>query len=114
MHSIDNYEFGRITVDGKQYTSDVVIYEDRVQGSWRRMEGHNLSLADMADVLDKKPDILIIGTGAEGVMRVPSEVVASVEAKGIKVIVKRTGDACKEYNKMAGSGNVIAALHLTC
>lgn len=47
-------------------------------------------------------------------MRVPVEVIALIEAKGIKVMIKKTKDACEEYNKIAQTGNVIAALHLTC
>jgi hypothetical protein len=111
---IDGYDFGEITIDGKTYTSDVIIYKDRVDDSWRRIEGHRLSLGDIAQILDKKPEILIIGTGAEGVMAVPEQVKAGIEAKGIKVIIKRTADACEEYNKLVPLKNVVAALHLTC
>jgi len=113
MH-IDNYDFGEIMIDGKTYNSDVIIYKGVVDSSWHRREGHNLSLGDLAPVLDKKPEILVIGTGAEGVMHVPADVVAAIEAKGISVIVKRTGDACDEYNELEGKKNTIAALHLTC
>jgi hypothetical protein len=111
---IDGYDFGEITIDGKTYDHDVILYKDRVDDSWRRMEGHRLSLSDVVQILDRKPDILIIGTGAEGVMVVPEEVKTEIEAKGIKVIVQRTGEACEEYNRLSPSGNVIAALHLTC
>ena len=111
---IDGYDFGEITIDGRTYHHDVIIYKDSVDDTWRRMEGHNLALGDIVQIIDKKPEILIIGTGADGVMRVPADVVASIEAKGIKAIVKKTGDACDDYNSLASSGNVIAALHLTC
>jgi hypothetical protein len=111
---IDSYNFGEITIDGKVYTSDVIIYKVRVDDSWRRMEGHKLSIADLEDILQKNPDILIIGTGEAGVMKVPPDVISALEAKGIKVIVMKTGDACKEYNKISTSANVAAALHLTC
>ena len=111
---IDGYEFGEITIDGKTYHHDVIIYKDKVDDSWRRVEGHKLSLGDIATILDKKPEILVIGTGADGVMNVPAGVIASIEAKGIRVIVRKTVDACEEYNSLSPSKNVIAALHLTC
>jgi hypothetical protein len=111
---IDGYDFGEITIDGKTYTSDVIIYKDRVDDSWRRIEGHRLSLSDVVQILAKKPEILIIGTGADGVMAVPEKVKAGIEAKGITVIVRKTDEACEEYNKLLPSTNVIAALHLTC
>jgi len=111
---IDGYDFGEITIGGKAYTSDVIIYKDRVDDSWRRIEGHRLSLSDVIQILHKKPEILIIGTGADGVMTVPEKVKTEIEAQGITVMAMKTGEACEEYNKLAPSRNVIAALHLTC
>jgi hypothetical protein len=111
---INNYDFGEIDIDGKIYHHDVIIYKNRVDDNWRRVEGHLLSLGDVLQILENKPDILIIGTGAEGVMKVPEDVVKAIEGKGISVIVKRTADACEEYNLLSQTQNAVAALHLTC
>lgn len=118
---IEHYSFGNITIDGKGYTSDVIIYPDRVDSSWWRKEGHNLQSEDLGDVVKARPDILVVGTGASGVMRVPKETVAHLESKGIKVYAARTGEAVDLFNslqsKTGGGGkteSVIAALHLTC
>ena len=118
---IEHYSFGNITIDSKTYTSDVVIYPERVDSSWWRKEGHNLQIEDLRDVLKAKPHILVIGTGAYGVMSVPKETVAYLESKGIKVCAVRTGEAVDLFNKLqskSGGGGkaeaVIAALHLTC
>jgi hypothetical protein len=73
---IDSYSFGRIVIEGQAYTSDVVIYRDRVDASWWRKEGHRLHADDIAEALNAHPDVLIIGTGYEGVMAVPKEVMA--------------------------------------
>jgi len=111
---INNYDFGEIEIDGKTYHHDVIIYRDRVDDDWRRVEGHLLSLGDVLQIIDKKPEILIIGTGADGVMKVPEDVIRKIEGKGIKVVVKRTADACEEYNLLSQTQNAVAALHLTC
>ena len=55
---IEHYSFGRITVDGKTYTSDVIIYPGRVDASWWRREGHNLQAVDLTGVIKAKPEIL--------------------------------------------------------
>ena len=68
---IDSYSFGRIVINGKTYTSDVIIYPDRVHAPWWRKDGHLLQLADLAEALQAKPDVLVIGTGYAGVMRFP-------------------------------------------
>ncbi len=111
---IDSYDFGRIVVDGTVYTSDVIIYPDRVDASWWREEGHRLSLKDIQPVLEYKPDAIIIGTGFHGAMNVPEDVREHVISNGIGLTVSTTKDACESYNEMEQSGKVVAAFHLTC
>ena len=111
---IDSYSFGKIVINGKNYTSDVIIYPGRVDASWWRQEGHLLQLADLAEALQAKPDVLVIGTGHDGVMRVPREIIERITAQGIEVKVERTSKAVKVYNDLQGTKTVIAALHLTC
>jgi hypothetical protein len=111
---IDSYSFGRIVIDGKTYTSDVIIYPGRVDASWRRKEGHLLLPGDVAEALRAKPDVLVIGTGYSGVMRVPRETVERIASRGIEVKVERTAKAVAAYNDLEGAKTVIAALHITC
>jgi len=112
---IENYSFGQIIIDKKIYNSDLIIFEDRINDSWWRKEGHNLCVDDIKEIIDKKPDTLIIGTGYYDLMKVPEELIEHIKSSGIKqVIVKKTGDACDEYNKLYQNKKVIAAFHLTC
>jgi len=111
---IDSYSFGRIVINGKTYTSDVIIYSNRVDAAWWRKEGHLLQLADVEDALRAKPDVLVIGTGYAGVMRVPRETIGRIAAQGIEVKVERTSNAVRVYNDLQGTRTVIAALHITC
>ncbi len=109
---IDNYEFGKITIDGTNYENDVRIFPDEVKDWWRK-EGHNLCMEDMEEVLEAEPGLIIIGKGHDGVMQVPDDVVKEIESKGIKIIVKNTTDAVEEYNK-SDKETTVACLHLTC
>jgi hypothetical protein len=111
---IEHYSFGRITIDGKTYTSDVIIYPGRVDSSWWRKEGHYLQVVDLVDVINAKPEVLIIGTGYSGVMVVPKETISHLESKGIEVHVARSEKAVEMFNKLQKEKLVIAALHLTC
>jgi hypothetical protein len=47
-------------------------------------------------------------------MKVPLELIKYLESNNIKVIIKRTKNACDEYNTLYQKKNVIAAFHLTC
>ena len=111
---IDSYSFGRIVINGKTYTSDVILYPGRVDASWWRKEGHLLQFADVEEALQAKPDVLVIGTGYAGVMRVPRETIDRIAAKGIEVKVERTSKAVALFNDLQDGRTVIAALHITC
>ena len=112
---IKSYDFGRIEIDGKAYTSDVIIYEDHVKSSWWRKEGHYLQTEDIEEILNAKPDIVIIGTGKFDTMKISSDVKKELDSRGIRAIYAITDEACKRHNEMSGSGKkVVTALHLTC
>ena len=112
---IENYSFGQILINGKKYSSDLIIFKDYIYDSWWRKEGHNLCIDDIKEIINKKPDILIIGTGFYGLMKVPEDLIENIKSLGIgQVIIKKTGDACTEYNKLYKMSNILAAFHLTC
>jgi hypothetical protein len=113
MH-IDDYSFGRIVIDGKAYTSDVIVYPDRVDPSWWRKEGHLLQKVDLSDVIGAGPQIVVIGSGNWGVMRVPDGTVAFLESKGIRVVVEKTAKAVEVFNEESKKGKTVGAFHLTC
>lgn len=111
---IDSYEFGVIVVDGRRYSSDVIIYPDRVKDDWWRKEGHQLGIDDLEEVAEENPDVIVVGKGCPGLMKVLPETERYIKSKGIKLIVQSTEDACKTYNQLSSSQKVIALLHLTC
>jgi len=112
---IGSYSFGTIEFDGQPYTSDVIIYKDTVDSAWWRTEGHELAPEDISGIVSAKPEVLVVGTGASGVMRVLPETERLLADQGIRLVVDRTARACTEYNRLVSQGeNVVAALHLTC
>jgi hypothetical protein len=112
---IDHYSFGRIVVDGQTYQSDVLIFPGRVDASWWRVKGHELAVADLANVLAVPPQALVVGTGRYGRLVVLPETEQMLAAQGVHLVVLPTKAACEAFNKMVAAGQyVVAALHLTC
>ena len=111
---IDSYQFGKIIIDGNEYTFDVIIYRDNIDPKWRRKEGHSLSIEDINAIIDKKPEMIIIGTCYFGLMKVPSDTIKHIESYGITVISDKTSKVCEVYNSFYKIKSVIALLHLTC
>ncbi len=111
---IDSYEFGRIVINGKRYDSDLIVFSDKVRSGWWRKEGHRLHVEDLKDVLEVKPEVLVVGTGYSGLMTVPPETRKYVESEGIELMAQKTTEACETFNRLVKSRKVVAALHLTC
>ena len=111
---IESHGFGYIVIDGQRYTSDVIIYPDRVESDWVRRTGHRLTPDDLGQLLEQDARTLIVGTGYEGLVTVPSETLEPLDSAEFEVIVERTGQACETYNRLVEKGPVIAALHLAC
>jgi hypothetical protein len=114
MH-IDSYSFGTMTVDGKAYDSDLIIFPDRIMSGWWRREGHSLAISDLDEVLRYKPDILVVGTGASGIMDVPDPTRRMLRENNIELMENKTSQACKIFNQKIKEGRKVAgAFHLTC
>lgn len=103
-----------MVISGKTYTTDLIIFPDRIFSSWWRKTGHNLSLEDIRDILDEDFDVLIIGTGSLGLMKVGEEIIRKIESRGASLIIHKTKKAAAEFNRISIQKKVIAAFHLTC
>ena len=114
MPNIQHYEFGKIIIDNKIYTSDVIIYPDRIDSNWYRKQGHILLIEDIKEVIAYKPETIIVGTGIYGVMLVMNETKKFIKNNNIELIVLTTDEAVYEYNKISKTTKVVACLHLTC
>ena len=113
MARLENYSFGRLTVDGEEETRDVIVLPERVVRNWWRRDGHALVLDDLDAVLDELPTRLIVGTGAQGQMKPDPATLAQLQERGIDVEVLRTDQAVDRYGSL-NPAETAAALHLTC
>jgi hypothetical protein len=118
MH-IDRSEFGSITIDGKTYAHDVLI---RLSGKVRKRKkklskreygtSHILSKAEAKAVFEQGCDLLIVGSGQEGNVRLSKEAAAYFDKKGCKVLLQPTQQAIRSFNR--SGERTIALMHVTC
>ena len=113
MARLQDYSFGRLTVDGTEETRDVIVLPQRVVRDWWRREGHALVLDDLDAVLDELPARLIVGTGAQGQMKPEPATLAELRDRGVEVEVLTTDEAVRRYESL-DPAETAAALHLTC
>jgi hypothetical protein len=110
---LEDYSFGRLSVDGSEQTRDLIVLPDRVVGDWWRREGHSLAMEDLDDVLDELPERLILGVGAYRRLQPDPEVIAELERRGTAVECLPTDEAVRRYSEL-DERRTAAALHLTC
>ena len=113
--AIDDYTFGRIVVDGRAFGSDCLIIGGEVVPHWRRGHGHKLGPEDLDRVIEAAPAILVVGTGASGMMRISDRTRRLLRENNIELEAFETGAAVARFNELCESGaSVAAALHVTC
>ena len=111
---IESYEFGKMVVDGQSYQKDLILLPDRVLPGWWRSQGHRLQTEDLQAVFDAKPEVLVVGTGAHGVMAVPNETRQAAQAAGIELRAAPSTEAWQLYNRLRNERRTAGAFHLTC
>ena len=112
---IESYSFGSIVIDGNRYTSDLLIFPNgEVVDSWRRNQGHRLSLDDIQSLIESEPEIIIAGTGDSGLMEPDNILEKYLSKRGIEFFKAPSREAIELYNKLNSQKKVGACFHLTC
>lgn len=118
MH-IDRSEFGNITIDGKTYDHDVMIglsgeVSKRKKKLSKQQYGtsHVVSEAEAKSVFEKGCNLIIIGSGQEGNVRLSPEAQDYFAKKGCEVLLQPTQQAIRSFNRSAKEK--IALMHVTC
>jgi hypothetical protein len=113
MH-IERYEFGYMVIDGREFRTDLLIWPGRIKSDWWRLEGHLLQLEDVAEALAADPQVLVVGTGTPGHLRVDPALESYLKDRGIDLVSRPTREVVPVINDLAGRRRLAAALHLTC
>lgn len=111
---ITSFKFGKICIDGHEYTSDVILFPEGIFHPWWRKQGHRVVFRDVEKVLQRAPQVVIFGTGTSELVKVDPEVITMLEELGARVILAPTGEACRRYNNCCDKEATVACLHLTC
>ncbi len=111
---IEAYRFGSYIIDGKEYRWDIKVFNKRPE-EYRLKEEHKIALEDVEDFFKTKPEFIVIGTGASGMVEVKEEIKQKADEEGIKLIVEKTPIAVEDYNRLLKEKkDVCAILHGAC
>ena len=106
------YGEGYVAVNGTPHSSSLVVAGDRLITDWPARSLEELKPDHFAAILELKPEIVLLGSGASFRFPEPA-LLAPLYKAGIGVEVMDTPAACRTYNILLGEGrSVIAALIL--
>jgi hypothetical protein len=111
--------WGFVAVDGVGRLRDAKLWPGGGRGwDWNETGTHHrpgIQPADLAELLDHGPDVVVLSRGRERRLETMPEAVALLEARGVEALQAETGAAIETYNRLAGEGRRVAALlHTTC
>ena len=111
MPKITNISFGSIDINGRKYDTDIVVFWDGEV--LERERSHNFSQRELMDILLKEPEVVIIGTGIVGHVKIDKEALDYAKLNNVTLIVKTTKEAAKEFNELVRKKKVAALFHVS-
>lgn len=110
--TIDSFKFERVVIQGKEYRSDILISPDENVSPWDREVLHTIQSVDLDDILKHKPDLIIIGTGTIGNLKLAEDVKPYLGEKGIELIAHKSEKAIDTYRQLRNQERVLLLLHV--
>ncbi len=119
MAKIDEMGFGWIIVNGKRHRHDVVISPSgevkRRKGGILMFGSHLFKRKEFEELCKHGVDVLVIGTGTDGVATISEDAKNFVENTKITLIELPSERAIQEFNKLIKDKKRVGAIiHVTC
>jgi len=112
LNTITGYGLDYIMVNSQTYRHPILVSPEGPIENWFNLDFAALSSADFAPIANKKPEVVILGTGPQQHFPKPELMKLLIEAKiGFEVMDSQA--ACRTYNILMGEGRqVLAAILL--
>jgi len=120
MPKINSTKFGQIVIAGKKYSQVLIIGEKIIERDYDKLKklfgtAHKIVDWEIDQLLSNNPEVIVIGTGQDGLLEVDEEFKQQMADRGIGVIIDKTPEALKIYNERIQAGQRTNALiHTTC
>ena len=98
-----------IRIGDDVYTSTIALTTDVVLEDWTGVDIGNLAESNFAGLLDKSPEVIVLGTGPSNVFP-PRDLVFAMARRGVGFEVMDTAAAARTYNVLASEGRQVAAV----
>ena len=118
---IEHFSWAKFIIEGKEHSrdmgegKDIMVFGTEVS-PWKDMGGHRLTPGSVEVLCGRDVEVLVIGNGVYGMVKVSDEVRKAIRDIGIReLIVEKTARACDTYNRLYNEERKAALLaHGTC
>ena len=107
--TVRKVEPGVITIGDESISENIVLFRDEIARGIAIANTDQLSEQDLEELLAKKPEIVIFGTGWQA-QRPPRELVFAMARRGIGFETMDTPAACRTFNILVSEGRDVAAV----
>jgi uncharacterized protein len=107
---ITGYGDGFVGINKIKYTQNLIVMADKLILDWQATDFASLVEAHFVQILELKPEVVLLGTGEKHQFLHP-KIVQKLTEKNIPLECMTTAAACRTYNFLMSEGrNVAAAL----
>ena len=109
-NTITGYGDGYVEINKIPYDHAIVLRSDGAISEWSVQKFEDLAASHFAQLIDLKPELILIGTGSRQRFPKPELLKPLIEAKiGFEIMASQA--ACRTYNILVGEGRqVVLAL----
>jgi uncharacterized protein len=113
LNTVTGYGDGYVVINQQRYEEGIVVLPTSLVPGWGASGFAALTPADIVQLSEMKPEIVLLGTGARQQFPEPALLLPLIEAR-IGFEVMDTQAACRTYNILMSEGRNVAAALLLC
>ena len=110
VNVIRSYDDNSISINSNTYTQSLIVSNNSLIENWSIQQISQLNTEHLSLLLELKPEVIVIGTGAK--LQFPSASnYANIINRGIGIEFMDSGAACRTYNILVSENrNVVAGI----
>ena len=107
---ITGYGADFVEINRQRYTNNFIVMADKLLLDWRATDFVSLTAGHFVQIIELKPEVVLLGTGEKHQFLHP-KIVQNLTENGIPIECMSTPAACRTYNILMSEGRkVLAAL----
>jgi uncharacterized protein len=106
---ITGYSADFVEINKQRYSQNLIVMADKLILDWPATDFASLTEANFAQIIDLKPEVVLLGTGQKHQFLHP-RIIQNLTKNGIPLECMTTAAACRTYNILMSEGRNVAAM----